>query len=141
MTRRVRPQPRRGVFEKPFWEFVSRRDLRLQACTACGHLRYPPGPACPHCLSEGCEWRPLSGRGRLIAWTVFHRRYFPQLPVPYVVAAVETEEGPLLIGNLVDLHGRDPVHGMSLRVVFEEVSGPDGDWLIYQWKPAGELNE
>ena len=41
----------------------------------------------------------LSGRGRLLSWTVFHRQYFPAAAVPYIVVAVETEEGPILVGN------------------------------------------
>lgn len=135
--RLARPQPRRGIFEKPFWDFVAAHEVRLQCCTDCGRLRYPPGPLCPHCLSERCEWRPLSGRGRLVAWTLFHRRYFPELPVPYIAAAVETAEGPLLIANLVNLDGQEPVHGMELRLTFETATGTDGDWTIYQWEPAG----
>jgi uncharacterized protein len=133
----VRPEPRRNVYEAPFWDFIQRHDLRLQRCTECGAYRYPPGPVCAHCLSEHWEWAPLSGNGRLVSWVVFHRQYFPQLPVPYHVAAVEAAEGPILIANLVNLGERTPRLEMPMKLVYETAHNAAGDaWEIYQWEPA-----
>jgi hypothetical protein len=133
----VRPRPRQGVYEKPFWDFVSRRELRLQCCTECGHRRYPPAATCPKCMSFKAEWKPLSGRGTVLAWTVFHRQYFPQLPVPYAVLSVQTEEGPLMIGNFVGGDIASLKHGMPVKAVFEEVAADDGGgWTIFQWAQA-----
>jgi len=72
----------------------------------------------------------------LLSWTVFRRQYFPELPVPYVVAAVRTDEGPILVGNLVGYGDREIVHDMPVRVVFEEVASAAGPWRICQWTPA-----
>jgi uncharacterized protein len=137
MTPLVRPEPRRNVYEAPFWEFIQAHDMRLQRCAECGAYRYPPGPACARCLSTEWEWAPFSGRGQLVSWVVFHRQYFPELPVPYYVAAVSTAEGPILIANLVNLGGRTPRLDMPMRLVYETARTAAGEeWQIYQWEPA-----
>ncbi|HEX8968154.1 MAG TPA: OB-fold domain-containing protein [Chloroflexota bacterium] len=133
----VRPEPRKNVYEAPFWEFVQQHELRLQRCSECNTYRYPPGPACFRCLSEDSKWVPLSGSGRLLSWVVFHRQYFPELPIPYYVAAVETKEGPILIANLLNLGERQPRLDMPVRVVYETTATSDGGtWEIFQWQPA-----
>jgi uncharacterized protein len=131
----VRPLPRRHGDEVQFWEHVQAQELRLQRCRDCAYVRYPPAPVCPSCLSESAEWARMSGEGTLLSWVVFHRRYFPELPPPYTVAAVQLTEGPILIANLLDVDERPPVLGMPVSVTFEEVADADGDgrWWIYQW--------
>lgn len=132
----VRPRPRRNVYEAPFWDFVTERTLRLQRCLACGRLRYPPAGVCPDCLSEESEWQPVSGRGRLLSWVVFHRQYFPELPIPYTVAAVELEEGPILITNLVGPAA--PYLDAPVLVTYEDTVDSAGEpWVIYQFQLAG----
>jgi len=129
-----RPRPRRGLYDDPYWAFAAEGELRLQNCVSCQAFRYPPGPVCPECLSERADWVLLSGQGRLLSWTVFHRQYFPGMPPPYLVAAVRTAEGPILIGNLIDLKASDLELDMPLSAVFEDVSSPDGDWRICLWQ-------
>ena len=90
----VRPQPRRHGDEGQFWEYVQAKELRLQRCQDCAYVRYPPAPVCPSCLSESSGWERMSGEGALLSWVVFHRRYFSELPPPYMVAAVHLTEGP-----------------------------------------------
>jgi uncharacterized OB-fold protein len=133
-----RPEPRKNVYEAPFWDFVQRHDLRLQRCSACGSFWYPPGPMCSRCLSNAWEWVALRGEGRLVSWVVFHRQYFPELPVPYHVAAVETAEGPLLIANLINLRDTQLLRvDLPVRLVYETAITAAGEaWEIYQWAPA-----
>ncbi|MEV7007331.1 OB-fold domain-containing protein [Streptosporangium sp. NPDC051022] len=133
MTVPHRPAPQRGVFDEPYWHHVAAGELRLQRCSGCGAFRYPPGPVCPECLAEEHDWAALSGTGSLLAWTVFHRRYFPEIPVPYVVAAIRTPEGPILIGNVVGTRDSRLSHGMPMRAVYEDVDTTDGPLRICQW--------
>jgi hypothetical protein len=135
MTILQRPLPRRGVFEQPFWDFVGKRQLRLQKCDSCGHFRYPPGPVCPECLGERYSWTELSGRGRVLAWTTFHRQYFSELPVPYTVVSVATKEGPLMIGNFVNAPASILKLDLPVRAVYEEAQSGDHMWRICQWEP------
>jgi uncharacterized protein len=133
----VRPNPVMGLYDGPLWEYAKRQELRLQRCSDCGEFRYPPGSHCPRCLSESFEWTRLSGRARVCAWCVFHRQYFPEIPVPNPVVLAETEEGPIIVANLV---GSDPSVlrlGLPVEVTFEPVrwSG-GGEGMIFQWRVA-----
>lgn len=157
MTALIRPRPIQGIYEQPFWDAVQRRELRLQRCRPCGHVWYPPGPVCPQCLSGEWSFEPMSGRGRVVAWTVFHRAYFPELPTPYLVVSVALEEGPLLIGNMPAMSPSDVRLDLPVRATFEvarlegdkrragapkaggppgEAAGDGDEWLIVQWEPA-----
>lgn len=136
-----RPLPTKGPYDVPYWRHVAEGELRLQRCSSCDQFRYPPGPVCPECLAPEYTWEPLSGSGSLLAWTVFHREYFPGLPVPYIVAAVRTPEGPILVGNLVRMAEVRLSHDMPLRAVFEDVDAPDGVWRICQWTPLTQQTQ
>jgi uncharacterized protein len=130
----TRPDPIPGIYDDQFWEYVRRRDIRLQSCRACRKFRFPPGPACPTCLSPDADWTPISGTGRLLSWAVFHRQYFSTLAVPYTVCAVETEEGPILVANLVESAGRPLRLDAPMHLDYEDARSADGKaWVIYQW--------
>lgn len=129
-----RPRPIIGVYEKPFWDAVQARELRLQKCGSCGHVWYPPGPVCTECLADDWTFTLMSGRGRIVTWTVFHRQYFPDIPVPYLVASIELDEGPLMIGNVPGLTPENARLELPVQVDFEPATGKDGDWLIVQWR-------
>jgi uncharacterized OB-fold protein len=122
MTTTEKPIPRVDDLSRPFWEAANRGELTLQRCRECGQWRYPPSWGCPNCLSEGTEWAPVSGRGALYSWVVFHRSYHPAFEVPYNVAIVELEEGPRLMSNVVECSLEDLRVGMPLEVTFERVT-------------------
>jgi hypothetical protein len=128
----TRPRPILGVYEKPFWDWIQKRELRLQCCDN-GHYRFPPGPCCPNCMSTAFSWKKVSGEGRLVSWTVFHRQYFGGLPLPYIVVCAALTEGPLLIANLVGTPEVELKLDKRLRIVFEESRTADGELVIYQW--------
>lgn len=100
MTERIVPSPVGPNAE--FYAFLARGELRLQRCSACGAFRHPPRHRCAQCGSLDATWQPVSGRGRLFSWTVTHRPVDPAFTPPYVVAVVELEEGPRLVGNTRD---------------------------------------
>lgn len=119
----------------PFWEYAARGELRIQACTACGELRFPPRPCCPHCQSFDAEWQRMSGRGRI--WS-YVRPHPPLLPAyaahaPYNAIIVELADAPRirLVGNLVaapdaPLNSVDPERlriGAKVQVAFTDVGG------------------
>jgi len=130
----VRPVPRRGVYEAPFWEHVGRRAVHLQVCTDCGHTWYPPGPACPRCLSTRWTWAPIAGDGELLSWVTFHRQYFPTIPPPHTVAAVALDEGPILIADVPS--GSDGLSiGARMRLCYRAAEAEDGDpFTLYGWE-------
>jgi uncharacterized OB-fold protein len=111
-------------YDKPMWDSAAAGALRLQRCTACGRFRYPPGACCPGCLSTEASWEPISGKGRILSWTVFHRQYLPAYPPPTVCVAVALDEGPIFIGN-IDAADRGK---LALDLPVEMIYGthPDG---------------
>jgi uncharacterized OB-fold protein len=121
----------------PFWEYTAQGELRIQACAnpACGELRFPPRPCCPHCQSFDSEWRRMNGRGRI--WS-YVRPHPPLLPAyaaqaPYNAIIVELADAPRirLVGNLVaspdaPLNSVDPDRlriGAKVQVTFVDVDG------------------
>lgn len=89
-----------SLFDEPMWESIQARAMALQRCSECGRFRYPPGACCPGCLSTEAEWVALSGRGKVLSWTTFHRQYLPAYPSPHTCVAVQLEEGPILVSNV-----------------------------------------
>jgi len=131
----TRPAPMRAADDSVFWAYLRDGELRLQRCDGCGRLRYPPAPCCPGCLAPDATWTPMSGRGAVLSWVTMHRQYFPTLPVPYVVVAVQLEEGPIMFGNL----DQDaPLRaGAPVRLVLERSVTEAGEPLtLPQWRVA-----
>ncbi|OGK94068.1 MAG: hypothetical protein A2X50_03540 [Candidatus Rokubacteria bacterium GWF2_70_14] len=124
MSAYPRPLPRVTPDNLPFWEAARRHELRLQRCGACGRFWHPPGPVCPDCLSERFDWTPVSGRGTVSSFVVFHKTYFPAFAdaIPYAVVQVELEEGPRLTANLVNVPLAEIRIGMPVSVVFDDVT-------------------
>ncbi len=87
-----------------FWDYCAQQELRLQQCKSCGELRYPPGPFCPHCLSDQFAWTPASGRGVLASAVVFRHAFRPHLVdrLPYGIALVDLVEGPRMVTAIVE---------------------------------------
>ncbi|MFJ8075420.1 Zn-ribbon domain-containing OB-fold protein [Streptomyces sp. NPDC096176] len=91
----------------PFWEYAAGGELRVQACAApaCGELRFPPRPCCPHCGSFDSAWRLMSGRGRIWSYVLPHPPLLPAYAAeaPYNAVVVELLDAPRirLVGNVV----------------------------------------
>ncbi|WP_274559729.1 Zn-ribbon domain-containing OB-fold protein [Streptomyces spiramyceticus] len=130
----------------PFWEYAARGELRIQACAApaCGELRFPPRPCCPHCRSFDSEWRRMSGKGRIWSYVLPHPPLLPAYAAqaPYNAVVVELADAPhiRLVGNVVTgaeaaLDSVDPARlriGAKVHAVF--TAGPGGvtvpRWLL-----------
>jgi len=70
-----------------YFRFCAAHDFRLQACTGCGLLRYPPTTACPWCANPDSRWMPVEGRGTVHSYTEVHHAIQPAFRdhVPYLV--------------------------------------------------------
>lgn len=114
------PRPTITDLNRPFWDGCAAGELRLQACEACGHLRYPISEICPRCLSDRYRWQAVSGDGQILSWVVFRHGYHPEWTpvVPYNVVIVQLAEGPRLFGNVEPLARTDLAVGAPVRVTF-----------------------
>jgi uncharacterized OB-fold protein len=116
----AKPLPTIEEGSRPFWEAAKRRQVSVQRCLGCGHLRFPPARICPRCRSERDQWVSLSGRGKIWSFTVFHKCYFPGFAdeMPYNVAVVELDEGVRMFTNIVGVDNADLEVGMRVRAEF-----------------------
>jgi len=75
--------------------------LRARRCAECGTLAVEQRATCPSCGADGGNEVTLSGRGRLVSWTVIRvppARYASE--APYVVGLLQLEEGLRLTARL-----------------------------------------
>ena len=105
-----------------FWCGGADGELRFLRCRACSTNVHPPAPVCPQCLARDLSTAAVSGRARVVTYTVNHQPWIPGFDPPYVIAIVALDEQPglRLTTNIV---GCDPeqVHiDARVRVVFEE---------------------
>ena len=133
----ARPPRAMDPYAAQFWHFTLDKELRLQACSDCGKYRWPPGPTCGVCLSEDFNWAPVSGRGRLISWTTFHREYFPEYPPPHTVIVVELDEGPLFVSTPAHSEVAELAEGMLLQLAWLPAEDPLGAYNLPVFRPAG----
>jgi uncharacterized OB-fold protein len=124
-----RPLPAATPETRHFWEGAKIGELRLQKCTACSHVYFPPRPFCPKCASRDIKVFKASGRATLYSY-VIHHRAVPGFTPPYSIAVVELEEGPRMMTNIVDVEQTPQALqlDMPLEVVFhamnDEISLP-----------------
>lgn len=75
--------------------------FQARRCAECGKLSVDAGRPCPFCGSPGGSAVVLSGRGRLVSWTVIRvapARYAGE--APYTVGLLELPEGLRLTARL-----------------------------------------
>ncbi|MDB5857170.1 MAG: hypothetical protein JWQ76_859 [Ramlibacter sp.] len=113
-----------GLYDRPFWSHVAAGKMCLQCCDACRSFWYPPAAVCPACLASDWTWTPVSGRGSILSWVVYHRAYLPAYPPPYNVIAVRLEEGPLFMSNLEGGEPEGSWIGAPVRLTYTKM--PDG---------------
>lgn len=85
-----------------FLERMKAGDLTGLKCLDCSEYIIPPNAVCPECGSSQLETHLFSKKGTLRAFTVIH--VGPTgFQVPYIVALAELEEGPWVMGNVIDV--------------------------------------
>ena len=115
--------------------------LRGSRCTACGVVLLGERSVCPACCARGAmQPLRLGGRGRVHTFTTVHRS-FPGVPVPFVMAVVDLEDGPALRGTLADVAPDAVRFDMPVEVVFRDSGQRDGagnPWIVFCFTPAPE---
>lgn len=128
------PRPELKALTAPFWEAARRHELVCQRCRGCAGWIFYPREQCPVCFSQDLEFAPVSGRGRVYAYTVVHqpadRAFEPE--VPYTYAIVQLDEGVRMPTNIVECSPDDVKVDMPVVAVFEDVSP---EWTLVKFKP------
>lgn len=120
----LKPLPTITDETAPFWVGLNQRELRFQRCGGCGKYRYPISQVCPRCLSAEFVWQPVSGRGRVFSYVIFHRAYHQgfEADVPYNVALIHLEEGIFMFSNIVGIGNEDIACDMPVMVDYDRVT-------------------
>jgi uncharacterized OB-fold protein len=90
---------------------------------------------CPECLHAKSEWVRDSGLGTLWSFCIYHRAFDPAFKdaLPYNVALIELDSGPLMISNVLAVEAADLKIGLRVIALTKEV-GQDRR-LVY-FEPA-----
>ena len=130
-----RPLPAITPETRHFWDGTRRGELRLQKCTGCSHVYFPPRPFCPQCGSADVDVFRASGRATLYSY-VIHHRPVPGFMPPYSIAVVELEEGPRMMTNIVEVPQTPEALrlDMPLEVVFDRLND---EISLPLFRPAG----
>lgn len=111
-------------------------------CGNCGACFPEATMACRACASRTAPapYR-ASESGRLYSWSVVHRSY-PGVPVPFVSAIVDLDDGLTLKGTLRDVDPAALGAGMAVRLVLDDAGGAkdkDGaPYVGFHFIPAGD---
>ncbi len=73
--------------------------LSGQQCLLCERISFPPNPyGCESCGApvQELEAKLLNGRGRVMAFVTVNRAIRPNIEVPYRVASIALDEGPVI---------------------------------------------
>lgn len=112
------------TFEK-FREGLREGKLLGLKCHECGGYTAPPQMVCSQCGSEDMEIVELSGKGEIQTFTVVYvtpEGFKPPLPI----AVAKLEEGPWVMGNIIDIDPEDvnmDIIGKKVTVGYQEVPG------------------
>ena len=118
------------------WRLKDQRyNLVGTRCLACEAKQFPPRAVCPDCNSK--EVRPLifTGHGEVYSYsTVFHAPLGYEEYIPYTMALVKLEEGPLVTAQLTDMDNDEARVGMKVEMVTRKLReyGEDGVILFFQ---------
>jgi uncharacterized OB-fold protein len=118
----------------PFWAGTRAGELLAQRCANCAHLRWPPGPVCPSCLSADAEWARLDPTGTLISYCVYRRSFDKAFAdaIPYAVGYIQLADGPRMYGQLTGPLDELAVDA-PVRAVFAAVTD---EVTLIQWTTA-----
>ena len=90
----------------PLWQKVNEAAaaglFRLQVCTRCDRVQYPPQEFCSDCLADELSWQQVSPMGKVLSWTSSSAstNQFFRDKFPLNTGLVKLDCGPVMIAYL-----------------------------------------
>jgi uncharacterized OB-fold protein len=122
-----------------FYKFLEQGKLMAGKCLKCGKIHLPPRPLCDECYSQTFEWVEVSGRGKLLTYTVIHvAPPLFQALAPYAVGIVQLTNGLKIPGMISGVLQEQLKISMELTVDFKSciVGQAWPQWPRYCFKPV-----
>lgn len=119
------------------WRLESQR-YRLEGveCEGCGTKLFPPRKTCPDCKSRRLRPYRFSGKGEVYSFSTIYKapEGFEEY-IPYTVALVKLEEGPLLTAQLTDVDVAEVQIGMKVEMVTRKLTEyGEAGMIVYGYK-------
>ncbi len=106
--------------------------VRISECLDCGRKFYPRRSICPYCRSRNVKVVTSRGVGEVLTYTVsYYRLEGYEEVIPKVIALIKLVEGPVLIGELVDVDISEVREGLKVEAVLRRLKSEDPAGLIY----------
>ena len=122
-----------------FYKFLLQGKLMAGKCKRCGKTHLPPRPLCDNCFSQEFKWIEVSGKGKLLTYTIIHIAP-PQFQAiaPYAVGIIQLENSLKMPGMISGAAPEQLKIGMELTIDFGTCSTtqPWPQWPRYCFKPA-----
>ncbi len=118
---------------KRFLKYISEGELKGLKCNKCSNIIAPPRLKCNICGSSEFKWVDLSGKSRLLTYTIIHvppKKFASESP--YAIGIVQLDEGPRLEARITgfDINKHAQILKNGVELVFEPI--PSG---ILSFKP------
>jgi uncharacterized OB-fold protein len=120
---------------QPFWDGCRAGKLMLQRERDTGVVHWPPKPG--YWKGAKLEWFAASGRGEIYSYVIGYEPFLPAFGdlLPHIMVLVRLDEGPRLVGYMVNCKPEDMAFGMKVRVVFEKLTETV---TLPVWEPIAE---
>ncbi|MEE9254205.1 MAG: OB-fold domain-containing protein [Pseudomonadales bacterium] len=130
-----KPVPIPTPTTKPFWDALNEQRVSIQQCSDCHAWVFYPRSNCSRCLSPNLDWKTVSGRGTLYAFTFARQPTSPHFvdDVPQKLAVVELDEGVHITTTLVNVEEEEVEVGMRVKPCFDKVSD---EITLLRYQPA-----
>lgn len=119
------------------WRLQQQRyGLVGEVCPHCEVKIFPPRDVCPNCAGEAKTPYVFTGRGEVFSYTtVYDAPEGYESNVPYTVALVKLDEGPLVTAQLTDVENGQVSIGTPVEMVTRKLR-EDGErgMLVYGYK-------
>ena len=118
------PAPVAAAFAE-FFSGLTRHELTVRQCAACGAGQWPPRLRCLRCRGDEFQAAVLPDRGVVHTFTVCYRAFDPWFAArtPYAIAVVEISAGIRLTGNYLGADPSELACGLPVRAQYEAVDG------------------
>lgn len=123
------------------WRLQNQRYRMVgEICEHCGVRLFPPRDVCPECSQPASTPYTFSGKGEVYSYSTIYQapEGFEEF-VPYTVALVKLQEGPMITAQLTDVTLDEVKIGMPVEMVTRRMQEEGEDGLIvygYKFRPA-----
>ncbi len=124
-----------------YWRLRNQR-YRLEGteCLECGHKTFPPRCVCERCKSEHLKPYRFSGKGSIYSFsTIYQAPDTFDKDIPYSIALIKLDEGPLITTQLADVKPDDIQIGQKVEMVIRKIyeDGENGPIQYgYKFRPV-----